>query len=275
MPGHGDHWESLYSLDDYVESKLQRDIQQGTLVCSADCVDVEGGTDRTEQVMCFRWGSGKIANQSLVVTNSAKQSNVFFSAYPVILDGIESEFTVTSVEPWEFGIEGWIRGAVCQDQAKICLFDTMYFAGSSELKEGDKARFKLAGLAYVLRPIERKSFEIDKGPIWEMTKQDRLKDGESLESASRPVEISMAGAALFLQRSGDSCDEAEFQGAIDDISVVEHDLQKIYRLEMVLIRPGDDEFRLPVYASEKVLNGYEPKLGDDVEGVLWLQGLRC
>lgn len=274
MPGHGDHWEALYFLDDYVKNKLPRDVQNGSLVCSADCVDVEGGTDRTEQVTCFRWGNNPIANQSLVVSNSAKGANIFFSAYPVLLDGIKTKVTITKIEPWEYGIEGWIHGKVCKEGANICFFDTMYFAGSAALKKGDVVEYDLAGLAYLLRPVQRRTFEIDQGPLWEMTKKQRLEDGESPELANRPVEIHMTGAATFLPRSGDSCDEAEFQGVIESVDTVEHDGQKIYRLEIVLMRPDDEEFRVPVYASEKALNGYVPRLGEDVEGVLWLQGLK-
>lgn len=40
------------------------------------------------------------------------------------------------------------------------------------------------------------------------------------------------------------------------------------------MRPIDNEFRLPVYVSERNLNGYEPRIGEDVEGVLWVQGRR-
>ena len=61
---------------------------------------------------------------------------------------------------------------------------------------------------------------------------------------------------------------------IEAIDAFEHDGQKVYRLEMVLMRPDDEEFRLPVYAAEHVLDGYVPRLGDDVQGVLWVQGRR-
>jgi hypothetical protein len=31
-------------------------------------------------------------------------------------------------------------------------------------------------------------------------------------------------------------------------------------------------FAVAVFASEHVLDGYVPRLGEDVEGILWLQG---
>ena len=41
---------------------------------------------------------------------------------------------------------------------------------------------------------------------------------------------------------------------------------------MVVMRPDDGEFRIAIFASEHVLDGYVPQLGEDVEGILWLQG---
>lgn len=276
MPGHGDHWETLYAAEDYVQSKISRDIQEGGFVGTAECVDVEDGTDRTEQVACLRWGADRLANQILVVSNSAKQSNFLFSGYPIVLDGVPTEVTISKVEPWEYGIEGWVHGSVTREGASICFFDTMYFAGTAGLKEGDVANYQLAGLAYWLRPIQLRSFEVREGGMWEMEKQRRLEAGESLEEASRPVEVHMTGAAIFLPRGsdGDARDDAQFQGVIEAIDTFEHDGQKVYRLEMVLMRPEDEEFRMPVYASERALDGYVPRLGEDVEGVMWVQGRR-
>lgn len=273
MPSHGDHWEALYATGDYVE-KIPRDFQEARLVGGADCVDVQNGTDRTEKVLCFRWGSDRLVNQILAVTNSPDKNVALFSAYPVVLDGALMDVTVTRIEPWEYGIEGWVEGAVTAAGASICFFDTMYFAGTDTVPEGAVVSYQLAGLAYSLRPIALRSFGISEGPLWEMEKQRRLDEGESPEEASRPMELHMTGAAIFLPRSGDARDEAEFQGVIEAIDSFEHDGQKIYRLEIVLMRPNDLEFRLPVYASEHVLDGYVPRLGDDVQGVMWIQGRR-
>lgn len=276
MPGHGDHWETLYSAEEYVQSKISRDIQEGRLIGTADCVDVEDGTDRTEQVACLRWGNDRLAHQILVVSNSARQSNFLFSGYPIVLNGAPNKVTISKVEPWEYGIEGWVHGSVTSEGASICFFDTMYFAGTAALTQGEVVTYKLAGLAYGLRPIQMRSFEVREGGMWDAEKQRRLEAGESLEAASRPVQVHMTGAAIFLPHDseGDERDNAQFQGVIEAIDTFDHDGQKIYRMDMVLMRPGDEEFRMPVYASERALEGYVPRLGDDVEGVMWVQGRR-
>ena len=76
----------------------------------------------------------------------------------------------------------------------------------------------------------------------------------------------------FSPRSGDECDDAEFAGVIDDIQSFQHGEIAMCRLEVVVLRPGDESFRLLIFVSEVVLNGYVPRLGEDVRGLMWVQG---
>lgn len=272
MPGHGNHWETLYDVDEYVADKLPRDIKDSKLVCQHPCMDVQSKSERSEEVACLRFGTNRLANQILVVSDTPNASRFLFSGYPVALDGVVQTVTVDRLSPWEYGIEGWVH-AKAADTASISFFDTMYFAGSNQLAAGQKIDVSFAGLAYWLRPIQMRSFEVKEGPMWEMEKERRLKEGKSEKEACQPVEIHMTGASIFLPRGGDeNPDDAQFQGVIDALDSFEHDGQKVYRMEMVVMRPDDEEFRIAVFASEHVLDGYVPQLGEDVEGILWLQG---
>jgi hypothetical protein len=272
MPGHGDHWETLYDVNAYVEDKLARDCQKSKLVSQHPCRDVKGNSERCDEVACLRFGDDRFANQILVVSDSSDSSRFLFSGYPVALDGVVQTVTINWVDPWEYGIEGWIHVTVT-DTASVSFFDTMFFAGSDQLVPDQQVDVSFAGLAYWLRPIQMRSFEIKEGPMWELERKRRLEEGEPEKEADRPVEIHMTGASIFLPRGGDEIpDDAQFQGVIDALDSFEHDGQRIYRMEMVVMRPEDKEFRIAVFASEHVLDGYVPQLGEDVEGILWLQG---
>jgi len=53
--------------------------------------------------------------------------------------------------------------------------------------------------------------------------------------------------------------------------------QTLYRLDVTVMRDTTSEetipFTIPVYvAQHKLPEGYRPRVGDDVRGVLWLQG---
>jgi len=243
------------------------------LIDQFPCVDVANGTDRAEEVFCLRWGNENLVHEVLVVSDSQEACRFMFSAYPVLLKGIRHAVTLDHFEPWKYGIEGWIHGHITDASVPICFFDTRYYAGSAIYQPGQVLDVSLAGLAYFLRPIQLRSFEIKEGPMWEMERQRRLDEGDSHAEAERPVEIHMTGASIFLPRGGKNVlDEAQFQGVVDAIESFEHDGQTIYRLEMIVLRPDDHECRLPVFVSEHVLDGYVPRLGEDVEGTMWLQG---
>lgn len=272
-PGHGNHWEVLYDLERVVSEILVRDMQDGTLIDQHPCVDVVEGTDRTEQVACLRWGGERIAHDTLVVSCAMDGSSHLFSGYPVFLDGIRHVVELEHFTPWPYGIEAWVHGRVTAAAVPLCFFDTHYYAGSTVYQPGQKLDVSLAALAYSMQPIQLRKFEIKEGPFWEMERQQRLENGESEVEASRPVSIHMTGAAIFLPRFDDVApDEAEYQGVIDAVEAIEHDGQLVYRVEIDVMRPEGETFHLPVYVSERVLDGYVPQLGEDVQGTLWLQG---
>jgi|GEM_PF-1338934 len=272
-PGHGNHWETLYTLEKLTSEVISRDLQDSKLVSEHPCVDVVNGTDRTESVACLRWGGDRIAHDLLVVSNAQSESRSFFSGYPVALDGIRQTLELDHFVPWPYGIEAWAYGNVTQGGLPLCFFDTRYYAGSAVYQPGQMLEVSLAAWAYSLQPITLRKFEIKEGPLWQMERQRRLDEGESEEEANRPVDIHMTGSSIFLPRFGKVApDEAEYQGVISAVDTIAHDGQLVYRLEIVVARPDDDAFKLAIYASEHVLDGYVPRLGEDVQGVLWLQG---
>src|SRR6185437_3794942 len=128
-----------------------------------------------------------------------------------------------------------------------------------------------SALAYSIGPIETETVFIREGPMWEMQRDQRLKEGKSSQEADEPVEIDMTQAAIYLPRGDQYPDEAEFQGVIEKLDRLEHLGVGLYRLEMVVARPEDEEWRLPVFVTERALkSGYEPRIGDAVMGIFWL-----
>lgn len=272
MPGHGNHWRSIYGDEFDLHAVIVRGCEASKLIDEYPCMDVANQTERAEAVCCLRWGSGQIVEDMLVVTDSKQGSRFLFSGYPVVLDGICHTVQVERVESWGYGIEGWLHVRVTAEEVSLAFFDTRFYAGSAEIQAGERIDVMLAGIAYILEPLRQSSIEISEGALWEMGKQRRLDEGESPEESEKPVKVILSGMSAFLPRSGDECDDAEFAGVIDDIQSFQHSGITMYRLEVVLLRPGDETFRLPIFVSESVLNGYVPRLGEDVRGLMWVQG---
>lgn len=56
MCGHGNHWETLYDVGNYIREQLAQDCEADSLVGRSSCVDLVGGTARGERVACLRHG---------------------------------------------------------------------------------------------------------------------------------------------------------------------------------------------------------------------------
>lgn len=275
MPGHGNHWETIRDVEEYIKEELSHELQESTLVCRAPCVDVGGGTEKPEEVFCLRYGGDRFTNQMLLVSNASGNNNLFFSGYPVSLDGNKYSVTIDRIEPWQYGIEGWVHGQANPGSASCSFFDTMFFNGTDLLQPGQVVEYSLSALAYWLRPISMRTFDVATGPLWEMEKQRRLEEGESEEEASKPVVFHMTGAAIYLPSGQDDYpDDVQIQGVIESLDSFQHAGQTIYRMELIVMRQDEGDFRIPVFASERVLDGYVPQLGEDVEASVWLQGYR-
>jgi hypothetical protein len=268
MQTHGDHWAALYGDNSDIESVIRRDLEHSKLIDSFDCADIFNETERGETVFCLRWGSGSMVEDLLVVTDTVDQTRVFFSGYPTIRKGIVHTVTVDGIEPWHGGIEGWMHIKVTDKEVPLSFFDVRHYAGSAALPKNQKIDVSLAGIAYSLEPMSQASFELSEGVLWDIRRQQRLKEGADINEASRPVTIVMAA----LIPNGGSCDNFEFNGIVNSIDSFEHSGHTIYNLEIVVMRSGNVDFKLPIFASDVVLNGFVPRLGEDVQGVLWLQG---
>jgi hypothetical protein len=273
MPGHGNHWEALYDLDYLVDTVLPRDINVARELARVPCRDVVNGTDRAESVKCLRHGGAELVNQILFVSDTPARLWKLFSGYPVSLAGIRYPATLVSAQPWEYGLEGWVTVDVGPEALGVTYFDTLFFLGRTPRQTGARFDVSLSALAYSLEPITTRSFEITEGVMWEIERKRLLEEGESEAEASKPVVLDMTQAAIYLPRSSkEAPDEAQIQGVVEALTVFEHDGQRVYRVEMVVARPGDFDFRLPVFASERVLKGRVPAVGDSLQGVVWLQG---
>ena len=272
MPTHGAHWDAFYGDQFNAEETVSHCIQNGQLVDRHDCIDVVNGTERAETVFCIRNGEGPVFEDMLIVTDTPEQVNQFFSGYPMIRDGIFCQVEIEKILPWEYAIEAWIQAHILSCNVSITYFDTRFYAAGALLKAGQISDIVLSGLAYSLAPCAQSAIDMSSGALFEMERQRRINDGETGEGINRPVQVVLSGMAAFLPREGEQSSDAEFRGVIQAISQFKHRELSIYRLDVTIARHDDVAFDFPIYVTEHVLNGYVPRPGEDVQGVMWMQG---
>lgn len=192
--------------------------------------------------------------QTCVITRSEDKAHELLSAYPFIPDGMVHEVTVDGMEEWANGFETQITGKL-QD-ARIAFFDTLYFRDRFQYPPGKPYRIALAGTAYAIRPSVLEPIKLDDGTV-------------------RHYDPSFCG---YMPWSRGDIDDFEFNAVIREVRMTSFEEKKLYRLMVPLCKidlQGEmQDIEIPVYATERALDGYVPKAGDRVAGFIWLQGHR-
>jgi hypothetical protein len=176
--------------------------------------------------------------------------NQVWTSYPYLVKGIHYEVDVESVEEWSNGLEGQIQGDL--GEAAISFFDAGYIEGKDTLQDERKCRFSLSALAYTLKVVEHEEPEEGK------------------------FGIAKGFAGFFPAGSGGDIDDFTFSSAVKEI--VEFDFwgKKFFRIKAPLFTMSDlvegGEVDIYVYVPPRAIQGSRPKIGDDVSGVIWMQG---
>ncbi|MDX2082079.1 MAG: hypothetical protein SFU53_14940 [Terrimicrobiaceae bacterium] len=272
--GHGSHWESVTgSAEDAIKEWIPTVIQKGTMVGESTFLFDDGEyPPRLEKCFGIVYPGDSMRFLALISTNSLSdpKSNFLFSAFPFPHDGPVNSIEIDSVEDWCNPIEGIVEGTT-KGGASVSFFDPFYFLNKSRYRNGDSADFIITALAYRLQPCEQQEIQIDGGPLLEEERKRVLEQNPDADVTEiKSVSVSLEEACWLM--STDVKDDFEFRGIPESVEPLKVGGVKFYKVTMVLIRPDDIDFRVAVYASEAILGGFVPRVGQSIEGFLWLQG---
>lgn len=229
---HGSHWDTLVEGDQEIQQTVMETIQDGELV---EAPSVDG-----REITGHRAGDGPV--RTVGVTADGQMG----TAYPDA-DGVTHEVEIDGLIPWSNGVEAQLRGQL--GPAEINFFPTNFFAEADDAFGGER-RVELAGLAYDCGPADPETIRDDSGE-----------------------ELSTEGMAAFFPFERGDVDDYAFQTRVKEVEEVAFGDRTVYRLLAPLFRTEDgDDIDISLYASEHILGEYVPEVGDDVTGVLWLQG---
>lgn len=272
--GHGNHWEAVVGAsDDAIMQWIPTIVAKGTIVGDSTFLFDDGeNPPREEKCFGILYPEGPMCFLALISTDSLKEpkTNFLFTAFPFPYEGCVNSIEIDAAQDWCNPIEGIIEGAT-KGGASVGFFDPLYFLNKSSYRSGVSANFIITALAYQLRPCEQQEIQIKEGPLLEMERERALEENPEADvSEIKTVTVSLEGACWLIPT--DVKDDFEFRGIPEAVERIEVGEQGFYKVTMVLTRPDDTDFRVPVYVSEAILNGFVPSVGQPVEGFLWLQG---
>ncbi len=272
--GHGSHWEAVAgATENAIKEWIPTVVQKGSILGDSTFVFDDGeNPPREEKCIGIVYPDGPMRFLALISTDSLSdpKSNFLFSAFPFPHEGCLNSIEIDSIEDWCNPIEGIVEGST-KGGASVSFFDPLYFLNKSRYQSGVSVDFIITALAYRLRPCEQQEIQIDGGPLLEMERKRALEENPDADiSQIKTVSVSLEHACWMMPT--DVKDDFEFRGIPETVEKVEVGGQGFYKVTMILTRPDDIDFRVAVYASEAILDGFVPFVGQPVEGFLWLQG---
>ena len=266
----GSHWDPFYESVDSVLDELPTIIGN-----SLDIVSYSYGRNAPREVP-MEWPKGVHLcwpnnNRGLIITLFPdKEDMELVSLYPFISYGTQANIEIERVFVLNHGAETLIEGR--WGESSITFFDISFFSDCAWYKAGEVYDFILSGIAYGAKPAEVK--EISLTPeTWQIL---------DLEESVPPT-VNMEGSAMFVPITEWNQDDYWFRGPVLKVEPFSKETfndmlgQSGWQVRVKVMRFSDEEdyedAELEIVVTQRAWSGSEPpKVGQDVEGRLWLQG---
>ena len=192
-----------------------------------------------------------------------EEDNEIASLYPFFSDGIQASIEIERVFLLNGGAETLIEGS--WGESSIAFFDIFFFSNCAWYKAGETYDFILSGIAYEARPTDVKEIPIIPVP--------------GVIDAST---LNIEGAAWFVPITEWNRDDYWFRGSVLEVKPFSKEKfndmlgQYGWQIKVKVMRFPDEDYEdaeLEIVVTQRAWSGSEPpKVGQDVEGRLWLQG---
>ena len=189
-----------------------------------------------------------------------------------LLEGVPNDMTMEDLHPWSNGVEAHVGACRNEDARPLWFYTPFYFRDREAfMTPGVRHTMLLAGLAYGVRRALLDDMTVTSGSRFEAWAQHWLAENpEKTRLDVPPLKIPLRGACILLP----SPHYTVYQLRAPILDMEEHALheEKVYLLRLKFGLNTPEPLDLPLYASARVCKNYTPKVGDEIDAIVWLQG---
>jgi len=189
-----------------------------------------------------------------------------------LLEGLAQDMTIEEVHPWSNGACAYVAAARNEDATPL-WFQTMFYYRDKEMLStpGVRQTILLAGMAYGIRPALLDELTVTEGPNYEKFAAEWLEKNPGKTRLDVPqLKVSLRGQSILMPGPGPG--DYQLRAAITAVQEADMEGRKIYILPFQLGMDTPAPLTLGLYVTERACNGYVPKVGDEIDALLWLQG---
>lgn len=227
-------------------------------------------TRKEKDYVLMAWPKEEPVRAAVLVSGPVNEKMRPVDAFP-LLQGLPNDLTVDQIHPWEKGAGADVAAFVDEGHKPMWFYDPLYERDRDDLTPGVLQTFLVAGLAFSIRKALLDELTITQGPYYEAHAEKWLQEHPDCKRLDvPPLKIPMAGRHLIFP--GRTYGEYQLRARVEQIE--DHQLERMPVKILYLSFPFEEHapLLLPVYAPKSVLKDYEPKVGDEIDAYVWLQG---
>lgn len=273
-PGHADHWRALgLDFDQAVEALNARLNEAFEPPSTLSRLGIPSLTLPAHPAGRLLVG-GTYHDRTATVIAADSEGLVVVGFYPWLEQGAQVRASLTRVAEFDHGLMARIDADVELSESVIIpvtFFDPMYARDWPHYAALDDVRLSLllSGLAYNIEVVEPMNFPLDLGMLREALTKAGINELDVLPDTNL---VNTQGMSMFLPAGDAKNDDWSFQGQL--VAIEEHVVcgQEAWQAKVQVVGSDGAGLQLPVLFTRAALRGRLPEVGDDVGGVLWLQG---
>lgn len=264
--GHGDHWGTVVeNPPEGILPVLRQAAEEG--IPGGGMASPLPGFRSIQELHHLH--AGEVGTR--VLLGEGEGSMAMLTAFPFTPQGSVQPVEVSRVHRWRNCLEATVE-ANFPEAGMFGFFQVDHHLHPETLVPGATLEVVLSAFAYHLEPAEDQELLVTQ----EMTIRTLRGASEGvppeLVTDLGPIVIRTRGLTCMVPWKGGEPDDLEIRGPVEAIDLLEAWGEPLYRLQ-VRVHREEPEVVLPVYARARTFReGKVPRVGDEIQGVVWLQG---
>lgn len=263
--GFGSMWSAVFGENEDIINHLSAMLEAGKNTVSLGNDDVRVAFIEYPEESSFKAGI-------LCVKNPETGRFEAGPGYP-LMQGQPNKLIICGQKAWKNELEGDIFARKDKkDGPSISFFNPYFFYDAKQYVKGRITTVNLAALALSCEESKDKEVVLSKGnSLYDQELEKFLAENPDKTEADfeAPV-IQLAGMRILISRNYLSL--YEFRCPVLEVRKLKFCGKTIWKMTVPFVGWNEQEIIGNLYVPDEILNGFKPKKGDDIQGVLWMTG---